>query len=334
VGTTATAAKSNQSDEDALRHCVEQIVAEHFDSCASEIAAVTQKRSEFSSFYAADVITVHLKSGGEFKVFLKNFGSFDHMKDTMEERREREVIVYRDVLAGSGLATARYYGSVWEDGRYWLLLEFVEGLPMSYLHFEDWIPPAGWLGRMYGYFAAHPEKWQHCDALVQHDSAFFDGVAREAMGAVCAHSAEMGRRLEPIVGHYDKAVRVMTLQPKTLVHGTYRPAQIIIDKTREPMRICPVDFEKAAVGASLYDVTFLADGFETPRLHRLFEAYRAEAQRAGIRVPDNTEMTHIVDCFRLHRIMTWLAVSMARKYEDSIIQKLVKMAETVGASVL
>jgi len=127
---------------------------------------------------------------------------------------------------------------------------------------------------------------------------------------------------------------VMTAQPKTLVHGTYRPPQIILDKSREPMRICPVDFEKAAVGASLYDLTFIADGFDTPRLHRLFEAYRTEAQNAGVTVPDNAEMTYIVDCFRLHRIMNWLAVSMARKYEDKIIHKLMGMAEQVGSVVL
>jgi aminoglycoside/choline kinase family phosphotransferase len=126
----------------------------------------------------------------------------------------------------------------------------------------------------------------------------------------------------------------MTSQPKTLVHGTYRPPQIIIDKTRQPMRICPVDFEKAAVGASLYDLTFIADGFDTPRLHRLFEAYRAEAQTASASVPDNPEMTHIVDCFRLHRIMNWLAVSMQRKYEGKIIYKLVGMAEGVSGLVL
>ena len=118
------------------------------------------------------------------------------------------------------------------------------------------------------------------------------------------------------------------------MHGTYRPPQIIIDKSCHPTRICPVDFEKAAIGASLYDLTFIADGFDTPRLHRLFKSYRSEAERAGVRVPDNPEMTHIVDCFRLHRVMNWLAVSMARKYEDDVIHKLMNMAQSVGDLVL
>ena len=334
--TTTTGANQRSDDEDALRDCVKRIVAEHFDAPPSAIVAIDRTRSKFSSFYAADVITVCLSSGTQFKIFLKNFGSFHHAKDTMAARREREVIVYRDVLVGSDLDTPRYYGSVWDEshGRFWLLLEFVEGLPMSHLEFDDWVPPAGWLGRMYGYFSRHPEKWQACGALVQHDAAFFNHIAQEALRTVSAYSSEMARRLHPIVGRYDKAVQVMTSQPKTLVHGTYRPPQIIIDKTRCPMRICPVDFEKAAVGASLYDLTFIADGFDTPRLHRLFNAYRSEAQCAGVSVPDNPEMTHIVDCFRLHRIMNWLAVSMERRYEDDVIRKLVNMAEDVGSLAL
>ena len=334
--TLPTDAARRAGDEAALRACVERIVADEFGAAPSAIASIEQKRSQFSSLYAADVITVRLTGGKEFKVFLKNFGSFHHAKDTMEQRREREVIVYRDVLAGSDLDTPKYYGSVWDESqdRFWLLLEFVEGLPMSHFGFDDWLPPAGWLGRMYGYFDKHPEKWQECDALVQHDAAFFTDIAQEALRTVSAYSSEMGKRLEPIVSRYDKAVAIMTAQPKTLVHGTYRPPQIIIDKSRQPMRICPVDFEKAAVGASLYDLTFIADGFDTPRLHQLFEAYRCEAQRAGVSVPDNREMTHIVDCFRLHRVMNWLAVSMARKYDDKTIHTLLVMAEDVCRLVL
>jgi hypothetical protein len=332
----ADAGKRAAEDAAALRECVERIVAEQFAASPSAIAGIEQQRSKFSSFYAADVITVRLTAGQAFKVFLKNFGSFHHAKDTMQARREREVIVYRDVLAGAPLDTPKYYGSVWDESqdRFWLLLEFVEGLPMSHFEFDDWLPPAGWLGRTYGYFTKYPERWQNCDALVQHDTAFFMTIAQEALRTVSEYSAEMGSRLEPIVSRYDKAVAVMTAQPKTLVHGTYRPPQIIIDKSRTPARICPVDFEKAAVGASLYDLTFIADGFDTPRLHQLFEAYRAETDAAGVQVPDNAEMTCIVDCFRLHRVMNWLAVSMARKYDNETIYKLLGMAEDVGRLVL
>ena len=321
--------------EQVLRSCLEQIVAEHYSNRLSRIEAIERKRSQFSSFYASDIITVRLASGDEFKVFLKDFGSFHHVKDTMKERREREVIVYRDVLPDSGLDTAQYYGSVRDEaaGRFWLMLEFVEGVPVSHLEFEDWVTAAGWLGRMYGYFSKHPQLWETCDVLTRHDVVFFQSIAQQALQSVSEFSPELGRRLDPIVGRYDKAVAVMSNQPQTFVHGTYRPAQIIIDKTRSPARICPVDFEKAAVGGSLYDLTFLVDGFDSPRLKQLFDAYRAEAGRCDVHVPEDEEMKRIVDCFRLHRVMSWLAVSIARGYEAKTIHKLIGMAEDVDGLV-
>src|SRR5205823_228814 len=81
--------------------------------------------------YAAEVLTVRLDSGAAFRVFLKNFGLSARPKDGPRQRREREVRVYRELLAGAGLGTAGYYGSVLDEarGRLWLLLEYVDGTP-------------------------------------------------------------------------------------------------------------------------------------------------------------------------------------------------------------
>ena len=332
--TTAIATK--RSDEDVLRECLEGVVSTRFGRPASEITAVERKRSKYSSFYASDVITVRLATGDEVRVFLKDFGSYHHPKDSMEERREREIAVYRDLLAGTGLDTAEYYGSVSDpaEGRFWLLLEYVEGVPVRHLEFERWVAPASWLGRMYAQFGPRPELYRDNPLLARHDASFFKNTAEEALRSVTDYSADLARRLAPIVGRYDKPVAVMTAQQQTLVHGTFRPAQIITDDSRHPPRICPVDFEKAAVGASLYDLTFFVDGFDPPRLRRLFEAYRQGAAQGGVRVPDDAEMTHVVDCFRLHRVMNWLAVSLARRYTDDVIWKLIGMAEDISALVL
>jgi hypothetical protein len=331
-----TAVTLRQSDEDALRECLEDVVGTRLGDLASPIAAVERKRSKYSSFYASDVVTVRLASGDEVKVFLKDFGSYHHPKDSMEQRREREIVVYRDLLPGAGLDTAEYYGSLSDpaEGRFWLLLEFVEGVPVRHLEFPHWIAPAQWLGRMYGYFAQRPALWENCPVLIRHDAAYFSGVAEQALRAVTDYAAGLGECLAPIVARYDKAIGVMTSQPQTLVHGTYRPAQIITDESRQPPRICPVDFEKAAVGASLYDLTFFVDGYDRPRLYRLFEAYRDGAAKCGVRMLDNPEMEHVVDCFRLHRVMNWLAVSLARQYKDQVIYKLIGMAEDIGRLVL
>jgi aminoglycoside phosphotransferase (APT) family kinase protein len=325
---------SQRPDEDVLRECLEGVVEARGGGAA--IAEVRRQRSQFSSFYASDVLTVRLATGEEFKVFLKDFGTYDHAKDGLRERRERERAVYRDLLAGAGLGTARYYGSAWDDsaGRFWLLLEYVEGEPVKHYGFEYWVPPAAWLGRMQGYFARHPELWDNCDALIRHDAAFFHATAEQALRAAGRFAPEFARRLEPIVRRYDGAVRVMAGQPKTFVHGTYRPAQIIVDTTCRPPRFCPVDWEKAAVGSGLYDLTFLADGFEPPRLDRVLDAYRAEAEGHGLTVCGREELLRVMDCFRLHRVMNWLSLSADRQFPERKVIELLDRAEEVARLVL
>ena len=325
-----------RSDEAVLRSCLDEIVAGHAANVRGPIAAVERKRSAFSSFYASDVITIRLAGGDEIKVFLKDFGSYDHPKDALVERRERELAVYRDLLARAGLGTPAYFGSAWDEseGRYWLFLEYVEGEPVKHHDFEYWVPPAAWLGRMQGYFAKHADLWADCPSLVRHDAAFFHATAEQALRSVGHFSAAHARRLGPVVRDYDAAVRMMAAQPKTLVHGTYRPAQIIVDETCQPTRYCPVDWEKAAVGSGLYDLTFLADGFVPPRLNRILDTYLEAAASHGAAVCGIDEMTRVMDCIRLHRVMNWLSLAHDRKFPEREVVKLLDRAEEVGRLVL
>jgi aminoglycoside phosphotransferase (APT) family kinase protein len=87
----------------------------------------------------------------------------------------------------------------------------------------------------------------------------------------------------------------------TLVHGSYRPQNVLVDRSSEPTRICPTDWELAAFGRSTYDLAFVCDGFRPPQLDELFDAYEREAERSGLPARDRDELRHEVDCFRLHK---------------------------------
>src|SRR5207249_4326179 len=141
----------------------EAILREHLQAivpqlcgASSPITAIHRGRSEYSSSYECAIISVQLANGEQFKVFLKDFG-FSHIPKTEpHRRRERELRVYRDLLAGAEaeLGTARYYGCVWDgderngqEGRHWLLLEHMEGTEVRYCDFRYWVEAVRWLGR-------------------------------------------------------------------------------------------------------------------------------------------------------------------------------------------
>jgi hypothetical protein len=95
------------------------------------------------------------------------------------------------------------------------------------------------------------------------------------------------------------------------------------------LRICPVDWEVAAIGATLCDFAFFADGFEPPMLDRLWDAYRQEAAQYGIPLPDERDMPYILDCFCLHRTITLLSKSFEENFPESGVVKLLDRAEVL-----
>jgi aminoglycoside phosphotransferase (APT) family kinase protein len=331
-----TTAFATRTEDQVLHQCLARVVKDALGDGAA-VAEVQRQRSKYSSFYGSDVLTVRLEDGGEFPVFLKDFGSYQRVKEGMEARRDREVAVYRDLLAPAGLGTARYFGSHWEEaqGRFWLFLEYVPGVPVAHSPFEQWVAAAGWLGRKDAYFARRADTLEAFDGLIRHDAEYFLATARKALETSHQVSADFGRLLEPLVARYPRAVEAMVgSRPRTLVHGTYRPIQIVLDNRSEPPRLCPVDWEKAGVGSCFFDLAFLADGFDPVRLAQLFGAYRAEAEREGLPVCGEEEMTYLVDCHRLHRIFNWIAVCLERNFPVVKVSKLRGMAEQIGRLVL
>jgi len=326
-------ALSQRADEEALRRCLEGSAAERGSGPA--IVAIDSRRSDHSSSYASDVVTVRLAGGEELRLFLKDFGSSALPKDDPGRQRERELRVYRELLAGAGLGTAGYRGSVWDEasGRFWLVLEFVGGTPLAYCGFDDWLEAARWLGRLHGHFAGRAERLRGCDFLLRHDAAFFWAKVRAARAAVSEVAPSLSGRLDDVLRDYGRCVEVMAGQPPTLVHGAYKPRHVLVDRDARPPGICPVDWELAAVGSAFYDLAFLAYGLGPPALDRLLDAYREEAGRHGLAPPDRGRVRHLVDCFRLHRALKALGGASSRGLPEGKVARLVESAERLRSSI-
>src|SRR5947207_9048007 len=119
--------------DDDLRQCLERIVGEQC-GLRSRIRSLERRRCEEASSYPSEIVTAHLAGGNKLAVFFKDFGSSAQPKTEPRLQRDRELRVYRDLLADAGLGTATYLGSAWDDARerYWLFLEVVHGTPLAY----------------------------------------------------------------------------------------------------------------------------------------------------------------------------------------------------------
>jgi hypothetical protein len=288
-------------EAEELRKRVE-FALERTTGLSRRVAAIRRRGFRASTSYPVEILTVELATGDAFDLFLKDFSRSRLPKDRAAERRKRELRVYEELLPGQALGTARFYGACRDEsaGRFWLLLELVDGQPLRDCSYEYWLLAAAWLGRLHGRFAGQRDRLQASRFLVKHDAAFFVQAAERALRAVSGLSAELAERLAAVLNGYDATVAA-SRDPEVLVHGSYRPQNVLVVRSSEPTRMCPTDWELAAFGASTYDLAFLCDGFRPPQLDELLDAYEREAESFGLGSRDRDALLHELDCFRLHK---------------------------------
>jgi aminoglycoside phosphotransferase (APT) family kinase protein len=319
------AATRERADDETFRRCL----VDALGRAPSSVTEVSRERSAYASSYDAEIVTLRLAGATDLTLFLKDFSASGFPKDDLERRRDRERGVYRDLLADASLGTASYYGSVWDDagGRYWLLLELVRGSELRACDLEYWIMAAAWLGRLHAYFAPLTERLGACAYLQRHDAEFFGMKGERAAREVRHVSEPLGHRFDDAMSRYDRASAVMAAQPRTLVHGHFRPCNVLVSAQTDPVRICPVDWEQAAVGSGVYDLALLTDGFAPPQLDQLLIAYREEALAHGLDVPDFPQLRHAVDCFRLFIEVNLLGRARERALSDTKVSEIVRRLE-------
>jgi hypothetical protein len=199
-----------------------------------------------------------------------------------DPRREAEV--YRSMLAGAGLGTAKLEAAVLDVGRdrFWLVIEKVYGMPLYKVELDRWAAAARWLARCHSHFAGLATS----EYLLRYDRQFFE-VWPDRAGV-------------DLPG-YESAVQRLTELPSTLVHGDFYPSNVVIG----PARVCAVDWELAGVGPGVLDLAALTLGVSAAQVATLGEAYRQALDQR----PDRRSFAADLDSARLHLAVQWLGWS-------------------------
>lgn len=318
---------------------LEAIVAKHLghDKAGRQdqsrvLISVESEPFEKVTSFPAWILTAQLSTGEKSRFYLKDFGHSRLPKDQLPQRRWREVRVYQELLNGDALGTARFIDAIWDPPleRYWLLIEYVEGIELRSLGLAAWLQAATWLGRFHGYYLPAANRLRSCRYLLQHDEDFFWGKATRARKAVAAFPADLAQHLEVALRDYARIIEVMLRQPRTLVHGSYRPQNILLNGSS---RVCPIDWELAGYGTLFYDLAFILDGFRPPELTLMLNAYRQEAAANGVSLPEDDELLLAVSCFRLHKIVKSLGDSVDFNFSQETVIKLLAMVGEVREDI-
>lgn len=296
------------------------------------VTAVRELRAPASTSYALRRLLLELDDGRRLDVLLKDFDVSRHPADVALSQGARERYVYETVLAGRDLGTPELHGVVWDEagGRHWLLLELVQGRTLRQSPIEDWVAAAGWLGRLHGALGRRETEFARPGLLVNYDGAYFRDIAERALQAVGSRSRSFHRRLAAALDGYEAMIERLCAGQPTLVHGSYRPKNVLVDSSAAPVRICPVDWELAAVGPQLHDLACMVNEVDDPpTIERFCQAYAEGAGAFGLAVTWTDELLAELDRLRLHRVLRSLARAAEWAYPDSAVTILVTKAETI-----
>jgi aminoglycoside phosphotransferase (APT) family kinase protein len=326
---------TGSADSSRLLRCLEQEAIPRAAGRRARVAHLERSPSQSATSYDAEVVSVRLEDGTEMRFFLKDYGSSRRPRPAASQRRERELAIYRRLIGDAEIGTARYCGAVWDDGAavHWLLLEFVAGTELRHTELRYWIDAARWLGRLQGRFARAPAPPEVTALLERHDARFFAAGAERARRSVSHYPPALARRLEGILERYEPSVDLIAGSEQALVHGHYDAANILVGAAAGPVRICPVDWELAALGSRFFDLASLSDGFRPPKLHRIWDAYAEGAAEAGLPTPARDRVRHLVDCLRLYRVIAWLGSAAEKRYPPAGVERLLARGEALAPLV-
>jgi aminoglycoside phosphotransferase (APT) family kinase protein len=177
--------------------------------------------------------------------------------------------------------------------------------------FSIWEQTATWIARFHRVWStttdrAALESLARRSKLLEYDEAFYWRWVERAL-QFSARRPGTTRVLERIARGYGAIVGRLANLPRTVIHGELYPCNVLVRMTRDQVRICPIDWEMAALGPGLMDLASLTTGWDQRAQHSLMRAY-ASASQTIASASVTREFRVDLDCCRLHlalRMLGW-----------------------------
>ena len=287
---------------------------------ASPIAAIRRRPFDYRSSFPLEEIELSFADGRRQTLIFKDL-AWDASPETRQIKPEflfdprREIDVYRQILPPARLDTARCYGAVSDRRRrrYWLFLEKVAAIEFYQAgDLETWCDAARWLARLHAHFAGADLAALTNDChLLTLDAALFRQFLQRACRFVSqSREPAATTRLQRLADRYEPVLGALSTLPRTFIHGEFYASNVLVNPTAQPLRICPVDWEMAAIGPGLVDLAALVVGkWTAPQQETIAMAYHAALSPKHPLAGDSQEFPAGLNCCRRQLAVQWLGWS-------------------------
>ncbi len=332
---------------DELREELEKLLSTHFAG-PRHIRRLRRRRSNYSSTYTIENLEIDLDHGRHLSLVFKNLSPGSLVEEAQRVRPEflynphREIETYRCMLDAKTFGTPRCYGAVEsvKHERYWLFLERVRGpLLWQVGRMEVWEHTARWAAALHSHYArTNGQRKTWPPALLQYNTDYClrwveraGNFLRTRPDARTAGWIDQFKRLAPV---FERVVERMLSLPRTFIHGEFYPSNIIL-RRGSAKRVCPVDWEAAAIGPGLIDLAALVSGKWTEEQRKvLIRAYRDALEPAGDWPPSMDELLELVDYCQLYLAIQWLGWagdwSPPKTHAQDWLSEAVRLSKRLG----
>ena len=265
-------AASHMVSNAELHLALQQSLNRYFGDRRS-IIKLERRHSAYRTSFALEELDAHLDDGRTLQLMFKNLGRQALPDDVRGVKPDflyeplREIQTYRAILSSARLGTATCYGTAIdpERDRYWLFIEKVPGVELYQLgELSVWQQAAGWLAGMHWHFNDKIELLTKTTPLLIHDAGFYWQWLRRAQ----VFSSQIGvsrirnahQRIEWLAERYHRVVEHLVSMPAIFIHGEFYASNVLVQGSESDVRVCPIDWEMAAVGPGLIDLAALIAG--------------------------------------------------------------------------
>ena len=309
-----------QPATDADLHSAVETVLADYRGRPVQITSLDRRPSPYQTSAALEELDVELDDGVRLQIMFKD-ASFEALHEGARRVKPaflhdpvREIETYRRVLAAHRLGTATCYGAVVDrpSGRYWLFLERIPGLELyKVAELATWQRVAAWLADMHRTFTDTGVPAQaHAAHALRHDPAYYRvwlDRAQRFFHQGTAGTDDVASGLAWLASRHDAVIGRLMALPVTFIHGEFYSSNVLVQETVDGLRVCPIDWEMAAVGPGLIDLAALTSGsWSEEERSAIAAAYYATLEPHGTPWARREDFMTDLNCCRIQVALQWL----------------------------
>jgi hypothetical protein len=283
-----------------------------------EVVELARQPYRYATSAPLEELRVLMDDGAEMVLILKDLrrdrliGDARMTKPTFLHQPGREVETYRRILGPAGIGPDCVAAVAEPDPpRHWLLLEKVPGVELWQVgELSVWEEVARWLGGFHASFAGHFDELREANPfLLEHSDSWYRSWCERARAALAGSTDRRASELQGALDRYDEVIAPLAALPRTFVHGELYPSNVLVVRDHAPLRVCPVDWEMAAIGPGLIDLAALVGGWGPSEQGSLVAAYLSGLPQGDAASPPSKTLGADLARCRLHFAMQWLGWS-------------------------